>query len=138
MILEVYLYSLILFLFSSTDAPSLSLRFVKQLCELVPPDCAGDTIIPDSAGPASALASSAVNGQANGSGGANLSRKQLKQFAKRAAKSARRQETREQNDPNGNTRPNQGICFHLSLKVIHSDYYILIKSNNYGRDIKLS
>ncbi|KAM3185797.1 hypothetical protein ACTXT7_005657 [Hymenolepis weldensis] len=70
----------------TSEVPPLILKFIRQLCELVAPDCAGDTIIPDFIN---------VN---NGGGGAAFSRKQLKQASKRAAKFARRQATKKEGD----------------------------------------
>nr|CDS34665.2 hypothetical transcript [Hymenolepis microstoma] len=72
--------------FSSEVLPAI-LKFIKQLCELVPPDSAGDTIVPELAPISSANANS--SGAGNG-----LSRKQLKQLSKRSAKLARRKTTK--------------------------------------------
>ncbi|VUZ49412.1 unnamed protein product [Hymenolepis diminuta] len=75
---------------STTEVAPPMLKFIRQLCELVAPDCAGDTIIPD------------LKNANNGGGGAGLSRKQLKQVSKRAAKLARRQATKKE-DGDGET-----------------------------------
>ncbi|KAM7536940.1 hypothetical protein Aperf_G00000063799 [Anoplocephala perfoliata] len=75
---------------SSSEVPSLILRFTRQLCELVPPDCAGDTLIPE-------MTVSSTTLMGNG-GGAGLSRRQLKRNSKRAAKLARRQASKQVGD----------------------------------------
>nr|CDS34672.2 hypothetical transcript [Hymenolepis microstoma] len=74
-------------LMDSSEVLPAILKFIKQLCELVPPDSAGDTIVPELAPISSANANS--SGAGNG-----LSRKQLKQLSKRSAKLARRKTTK--------------------------------------------
>ncbi|VDO00426.1 unnamed protein product [Rodentolepis nana] len=66
------------------------------MCELVPPNSAGDAIIPDLGPPSS--------NNRNGSGaGSGLSRKQLKQRSKRSAKLARRQMVEKGDEGDGTT-----------------------------------
>ncbi|KAH9282921.1 hypothetical protein ECG_03924 [Echinococcus granulosus] len=61
------------------DVETPLVQFTQHLCELVPPDCAGETLVPEA---------KARGGDGDGT---YLSRKQLKRASKRAAKLARRQ-----------------------------------------------
>ncbi|VDM31257.1 unnamed protein product [Hydatigera taeniaeformis] len=65
---------------SLPDVGKSLVKFTEHLCELIPPDSAGDTLVPEN--------KSAVS---NVGDGAYLSRKRLKRASKRAAKLVRRQ-----------------------------------------------
>lgn len=85
------------------------------------PDCAGDTIIPD-----------LVNAN-NGGGGAGLSRKQLKQVSKRAAKFARRQATKKEDGDGETAKADQSEFWFLFLqaKIDFLLLYLIFPNNWY-------